>query len=264
MAAMRTPWLDCQDAVGSASRFATVQGIGAALACMPSFGDSLTNALRLDLGDWRDPIASNLADLADTADRDEFFSARGFDRELTALPVPAFRQCVSLARLDTPPPRLADAYGSPVPVADEPEDEEGFIRTNEAHGWLFQLETHLRAFIDAQMSLMFGADWYRTRLPRDVHERLVAKKQEREKAGAPARPLLAYADFTDYEKIICRKDNWREVFSGFFVRQESIRESFQRLYPIRVDTMHARPITQDDALLLYVETRRLIRVIVVE
>src|SRR5687768_8923575 len=47
----------------------------------------------------------------------------------------------------------------------------------------------------------------------------------------------------------------------FFGRPESVRESFQRLYPIRLDTMHARPITQDDELLLYVETRRLVKIL---
>jgi hypothetical protein len=31
--------------------------------------------------------------------------------------------------------------------------------------------------------------------------------------------------------------------------------------PIRLDTMHARPITQDDELLLYVEARQIIKVI---
>ncbi len=48
----------------------------------------------------------------------------------------------------------------------------------------------------------------------------------------------------------------------FFVRTESVRESLQRLYLIRLDTMHARPITQDDEWLLYVETRRLVNLIV--
>lgn len=64
-----------------------------------------------------------------------------------------------------------------------------------------------------------------------------------------------------YERVICKKDNWREVFGGFFDRPENVRESFQRIYPIRVDAMHARPITQDDELLLYVETRRLVKII---
>ena len=59
--------------------------------------------------------------------------------------------------------------------------------------------------------------------------------------------------------IKCRPDNWRQFFSPFFDRPESVRELFQRLHPIRVDTMHARPITQDDEFLLYVETKRLMK-----
>ena len=74
-------------------------------------------------------------------------------------------------------------------------------------------------------------------------------------------PLIAYADFTDYVLVICKADNWREVFEGHFDRPESVRESFQRLHPIRLDTMHARPIGQDDELLLYVEVKRLVRVV---
>ena len=70
-------------------------------------------------------------------------------------------------------------------------------------------------------------------------------------------PLISYADFSDYEKIICRRDNWRLVFGSFFGRMESVRESLQRRYPIRICTMHARPITNEDELLLYVEVKRL-------
>jgi hypothetical protein len=95
-----------------------------------------------------------------------------------------------------------------------------------------------------------------------VYDQWQEKKQAAEKGGAQVRPLIAYADFTDYERVICKGDNWRELFGAFFQRPETVRESFQRLYPIRLDTMHARPITQDDELLLYVETRRLVKVIV--
>jgi hypothetical protein len=88
------------------------------------------------------------------------------------------------------------------------------------------------------------------------------KKRAAEQNGARVWPLIAYADFTDYPIVICKRDNWREVFEPLFGRQESVRESFQRLYPVRLDTMHARPIIKDDELMLYVETRRLIRVII--
>lgn len=74
-------------------------------------------------------------------------------------------------------------------------------------------------------------------------------------------PLIAYADFTDYLRVICKQDNWKRVFGTTFGSIESVRESLQRLHPIRICTMHGRPITQDDQLLLYVEVKRLIKAI---
>ncbi|MGD9711724.1 MAG: hypothetical protein AB7V46_06615 [Thermomicrobiales bacterium] len=62
-------------------------------------------------------------------------------------------------------------------------------------------------------------------------------------------------------RIITRNDNWDQVFRPIFVRREFVVESFQRLYPIRLCTMHARIITQDDELYLFVETKRVLRAI---
>lgn len=155
------------------------------------------------------------------------------------------------------------AYGPPVPYSNE-EDEEALARTRFAYEWLHRLETQIRSFIDVQMTRAFGANWPKHRLPKDLYDKWQGKKQKAEAAGRLGWPLIAYADFTDYELIICRSDNWREVFGRYFRRPESVRETFQRLHPIRLDTMHARPISQDDELLLYVETRRLVGLIVVE
>jgi hypothetical protein len=87
------------------------------------------------------------------------------------------------------------------------------------------------------------------------------KKQKAMDSGEKEGPLLAYADFTDYVPIITRKDNWEKVFKPIFQRSEFVRESFQRLYPIRICTMHARMITQDDELYLHVEIKRILRAI---
>ena len=95
------------------------------------------------------------------------------------------------------------------------------------------------------------------RLPGGCRDRWEEKKRKAKEAGAPDLPLICYADFTDYALIICRSDNWRDVFAAFFKRPEGVRESFQRLHPIRLDTAHARLISQDDELLLYVEVKRL-------
>jgi len=261
MESMRTPWLDAQEAMRSMAGFAELQGIGRALVSMPSFGDSLASALRIDLGDWRDPIMWRPEILADLAARSDFYVSLGFDRALTAFPAPAFEQSLDIAGLRCELPPLVDRYGAPVARANDDVEEEGLARTNMAYNRLRILETQLREFIDECMTQTFGTDWPKRRLPNGLYDAWQEKKRKAQEAGGKEWPLVAYADFTDYERVICRNDNWREIFGAIFGRPESVRESFQRLYPIRLDTMHARPITQDDELLLYVETRRLVKVI---
>jgi hypothetical protein len=87
-------------------------------------------------------------------------------------------------------------------------------------------------------------------------------KQDRAvEAGQPECPLIEYADFTQYKTIIERRDNWARVFKAVFRRPDDIRESFQRMFPLRIASMHARAIEPDDELLLMVETRRMLKAI---
>jgi hypothetical protein len=87
-------------------------------------------------------------------------------------------------------------------------------------------------------------------MPPKVVETWRDKKQRAQRHTEADLPLIAYADFTDYELVICKRDNWR-LFEKYFDRPESVRESMQRLY-------HSRPITQDDELFLMVECKRLL------
>lgn len=252
---MQTPWLDSQNALNSVKALAEIQGIGKVVAQMHTFSEEVSNALRVDLGDWRDRIAWPDEVSTDLNARSRFYVGLGFDPTLTDFPAPAFQESADLAGLRREPPPIVQAYGPPIP--DTSDEEHVWERTNLAHDWLMRLETNLRRFIDQHMTRAFGPDWPRHRLPNGFHDRWKEKQAKAVKAGRGEWPLIAYADFTEYEQIICRADNWRELFANFFGRPESVRESFQRLYMIRIDTMHARPIGQDDELLLYVEIRRL-------
>jgi Swt1-like HEPN len=263
MAAMRTPWVDQLRMACSVGSFAEIQAIGGLLSAKTGFDEDVSALLRAGLGDWRDSITWPAAIFDDLTARSEFYVGLGFDTELTDFPAPAFREAVTIARLRREPPTLVDAYGAPAARAASDDEEVALVRTNEAHDWLLRLETQLRQLIDHRMTQAHGPDWPRHRLPNGLYEKWVEKKQRAEEAGGRVRPLIAYADFTDYELVLCRGDNWREIFVRYFRRPESVRETFQRLYPIRLDTMHARPITQDDELLLYVETRRLTKVIAI-
>jgi hypothetical protein len=261
MESMRTPWLDTHESLRSLAGFASIQGMGHALSQMPAFGDHLGSALRIDLGDWRDPITWPEQIFTDLGARSDFYVKLGFDTALTTFPSPAFEESLDIAHLRREPPPLIEHYGSPVPASDDDEEEESLVRTNMAHNWLMRFEMQLRKFIDDQMTVTFGRDWPKRKLPNGLHDAWQEKKQAAQLKGRGEQALIAYADFTDYERVICKGDNWN-IFEPFFSRKENVRETFQRLYPVRIDTMHSRPITQDDELLLYVETRRLVKVII--
>ena len=256
---MRRPWLDMQAEIRSIGGMAALQGIGHALLKMSPLGRELNTALRIDLGDWRDPITWRPEILTDLGARSARYVELGFNPALTDFPAPTFKEGLDVAGLDHERPELVTFYGEPIAASDDEEEEEGLNRTNKVHDWLLRLETQVRRFIDEKMTKAFGTDWPKQRLPAKLYDQWKEKQRKARQSGGREWALIAYADFTDYMLVIGKRDNWR-VFAPFFGRLEDVRESFQRLHPIRLDTMHARPITQDDELLLYVEVRRLVRV----
>jgi hypothetical protein len=261
MNSVRSPWADIENLTSSITGFAELQSIGHALQNMPSFDEQLADALRLDLGDWRAEIVWPKAIFDDPLARTNFYTAQGFNSGLTMFPSEAFAQGVMIAGLASPPPAIVDLYDRDIHAPDEDEEESGFARTNSAHDRLQRLETHMHQFIHKKMSEAFGEDWIKHRAPDEIRKAWLEKKQKARNNGEREFPLIAYADFTDYVQIITRNDNWKEVFKPVFRRKESVQESFQRLYPIRICTMHARIITQDDELYLYVEMKRLLNAI---
>ena len=200
---------------------------------------------------WPDHI------FADPLARSDFYRTRGLYPALTSFPAEAFDQITTSAGLKGAPPPLLSDYC--YETGSDGEDEEtGFVRTNAAHDRLQRFETYIRSFIERKMRDALGDDWIKQRVPHQIWKGWKEKQQKARDSGEPDRPLIAYADFTHYEQIILHKKNWEEIFAPTFKRQTMVQESFQRLYPIRVCTMHARIITQDDELYLYVETKRLL------
>jgi Swt1-like HEPN len=262
IASMQSPWMDAQNSMRSIASFIELQGIGQALRSMPAFDDRLAGVLRDGLGDWRQSIEWPASIFSDAAARSTFYDDRGFNHGLTDFPAAAFDESMLLSGLKSDAPLFADDYGLPIGERGETnEEEEGFRRTNAAHDRLQRFETRVRRFIDKMMTDKFGDDWTRHRIPEEIYNKWCDKKQKARDNGEPDRPLIAYSDFTDYTIIIVKKDNWNEIFKEIFRRQENIRESFQRLFPIRICTMHARIITQDDELYLHAETTRILRAI---
>lgn len=255
---MRSPWLDVANPLLSSSAFSAIQEMGRGISIIPPFDHELSAALRLELGDWREHIEFPNSIYTDLQARSDFYASLGVNSALTVMPAPAFRESLTMAGLiDTLPPPIEKVEAEePEQVADD--EESGFRRTNAAHDRLQRLETELRGFIDEVMTEAFGPEWPKHRVPADTVTAWRERKQSAQRHTDADLPLIAYADFTDYERVICKRDNWK-LFERYFDRVESARESLQRLYPIRIDTMHSRLITQDDELFLAVEQKRLVR-----
>ena len=179
---------------------------------------------------------------------------------MTEFPPSTFKQSLAVAGIEgtlVPEVHIYDAS----PEMETDDDEAAFERTNKAHDRLQRFETQIRRFIDERMTKGFGTNWIKRQVPRDIRQSWLEKEQKAREEGGGQHPLIDYADFTDYVPIIIRRDNWAEVFEDVFRRKTSVQESFQRLYPIRICTMHSRAITQDDELYLFVETKHILAAI---
>jgi hypothetical protein len=253
---MHTPWLDTRDELGSLTGIAKLHGIANLVSAQPSFDVGVARILRSDLGDWRDRITlpGNIG--VDVDIRANLYVERGFNPRLTDFPADTFDEGLETSGLLRGIPILVSTYGEPVPRSDDEEEEAAYARNNVVHDWLQRFETQIRRFVDVAMTETFGADWPRHRLPKDLYEKWL-EKQTRDSRGHQW-PLIHYADFTDYELVICKKDNWKAIFARRFGRAELVRESFQRLYPSRIAAMHARPLMPEDALFVFTEIKRLV------
>jgi len=248
-----SPWLRIESATVSARAFADVVAIGRGIDGRRPFEAEFAEALRPSLGDWRDLVTPRVEPLIDPLLRSGFYYERGFDPSLTDFTPAAFGESL----------RIAGLQQDEVAETDKAEEEidDGFARARLAFDQLQRFEVTLRRFIDRVMCDAFGDDWTRRQLPAGMLDAWIDKRDKAVKGGQPEQPLIDYADFADYRPIIERKDNWATVFKPVFGRADDIRESFQRLFPVRIATMHARIVTQDDELLLLVETKRVLKAI---
>ena len=121
---------------------------------------------------------------------------------------------------------------------------------------LQELEESLRVFIESKLAKLSN-NWWKERIPEDVQLRAEGRK----KSSTTLYPwnekddlaLVHYVDFTDYLKIISRKDNWKDVFAKYFKDITLLTSKLKELEPIRNNIAHFRPIrkTQATKLMLY-------------
>lgn len=252
LSAMHHPWLDTENPFRSVTGFSELFNIGNSLKNLAPFGSTIASQLRSDLGDWRDSIAITPS-LSDQDTRIDLYLDQGLDLALTNFPARSFIEGTSKAGLRSFLEKSTDSDS----IGDDNEEEHALKRTNRAHNLLMRFEYHLRRYIASKMTEACGDNWIKHRVPGTIREAWINRSTIALEAGDESRPIIDYADFTDYIILITKSDNWKEVFKAVFKRPELVKESFQRLYPYRLSTMHARPITQEDELLLIVETMRI-------
>jgi hypothetical protein len=123
---------------------------------------------------------------------------------------------------------------------------------------LKNLEKRLRESIQTRLSAI-DANWWKSRIPDDVRRTAEDRKSRRETiwtwlSGPDLHPIH-YVDFTDYSKIISRRDNWDQVFKPLFADRDGIATRLKELEPIRNDIAHSRELSkkQRERLRLYAD-----------
>jgi hypothetical protein len=72
---------------------------------------------------------------------------------------------------------------------------------------------------------------------------------------------MYYVDFTDYSKIIERRDNWQEAFRDVFRDKEAVLVKLRELEQIRNDIAHSRELSDLQMDLLRFNCRYLLAAI---
>ncbi len=125
-----------------------------------------------------------------------------------------------------------------------------------------RLETELRRFIQEKLQAA-SQNWWLERVPDDVRRRAEERKARNEgqypwENQVEAHPIH-YIDFTDYVKIILRRDNWEQLFSAVFKERDIISARLRDLEPIRNSIAHFRNLRSEQAARLELNARDILR-----
>ena len=107
---------------------------------------------------------------------------------------------------------------------------------------LKNLEQEIRRFIEKELSEN-NQKWWKQLIPGDVKDNAEKRKNNDEKRknwDFEEQPLISYIDYNDYEKIITRNDNWKEIFQFVFRDQVAISGKLKEIEPIRNAISHTR------------------------
>ena len=245
MATLTAPWA-MKDYLGVSivgfSRIARLHDVSTGAA---PFAPQTAEVFEEELGQ---PVPFDADD--EPEDRESAAMDAGLNPELIAFPEPVYPSVLFSAGFEL----RIEAIGN---IPSEKGDDSGVFDPKHA-SLLQQVEYRLRKVVETELRELMGKNWYRSRVPGPTWQRWRNRKKEDRQQRGDSFPLIFYADFTDLSDIICRKDNWNEVFHRLFVSKGDLQVSLQRLSPIRKAIAHNRPLVRTDQLILFSEACRIL------
>ena len=125
---------------------------------------------------------------------------------------------------------------------------------------LKSFERVARSLIESKLKPL-SANWWKERIPDDVRRRAEERKTKNESPypWVKSRDLhpIHYVDFSDYGKIITRKDNWTQAFQSIYKHKTSVEVKSRELEPIRNSIAHSREISKEESDKLRLYTKEL-------
>jgi len=115
---------------------------------------------------------------------------------------------------------------------------------------LVDLELRLREIITADLEKVFGGNWLNSQIFPDILENATEHKEKQEQGWASVEkkglPLVHYFDFSDYTRIITRRDNWEKVFKARYKDKEKVSVLLNDLNKLRNEIAHGRELTKKE------------------
>lgn len=116
-----------------------------------------------------------------------------------------------------------------------------------------RFEKSIREFVVGKLSAAHG-DWWASRVPAALRqgaaERHASTRTLDGILGKPDRAEADYLGFDAYEKIVARRDNWREVFGPVFQDKPVFQHKMRIILSLRNDVMHHKPLDRINSLRL--------------
>jgi len=127
------------------------------------------------------------------------------------------------------------------------------LEEEEPYRLIRSTERILREVISERLS-QITERWWQERIPNDVREAAAFRKATDESPWpwmeGKQNPVHYYMSFSDYSKVISKRDNWREAFEVVFRDPEWVRVTFKELEHIRNDVAHNRDLSERQLQLL--------------